>query len=150
MMNYYQARQRMTDKRWDYTRMNDGRVWPVGYCIGWLKHPPGHTSPIGLIPEEVLKREQARLAPFQGKFHADGHETAEAACQCYRAYLLDTRSRFSEQPDQQQRCQADGCGEWTTGLAEVEMQVFVLCQKHQTRDALEWLYPEVGSITSSY
>lgn len=31
-MNYYDARQRKTDKKWDYTCMNDGRIWPVGYC----------------------------------------------------------------------------------------------------------------------
>lgn len=31
-MNYYDARQRESDKKWDYTKMNDGKVWPVGYC----------------------------------------------------------------------------------------------------------------------
>lgn len=31
-MNYYDARQRQDNKRWDYTRMNDGHISPVGYC----------------------------------------------------------------------------------------------------------------------
>lgn len=31
-MNYYGARQREGDKKWDYTCKNDNRVWPVGYC----------------------------------------------------------------------------------------------------------------------
>lgn len=31
-MNYYKARQRESDGRWDYTCQNDGRVWSVGYC----------------------------------------------------------------------------------------------------------------------
>jgi hypothetical protein len=34
MNYYYQARQRTSDGRWDYTNMNDGRVWPIGYCGG--------------------------------------------------------------------------------------------------------------------
>ena len=31
-MNYYEAREREADGRWDFTRMNDGKVWAVGYC----------------------------------------------------------------------------------------------------------------------
>lgn len=31
-MNYYGARQRKDDGRWNYTCTNDGMTWPVGYC----------------------------------------------------------------------------------------------------------------------
>lgn len=31
-MNYYEARQRQTDKCWDWTCQNDNRVWRVGAC----------------------------------------------------------------------------------------------------------------------
>ena len=31
-MNYYEARKRESDGRWDYTCMNDGRIWPIGNC----------------------------------------------------------------------------------------------------------------------
>ena len=31
-MNYYAARQRETDGRWDWTQMNDGHIWATGAC----------------------------------------------------------------------------------------------------------------------
>jgi hypothetical protein len=31
-VNYYDARKRQSDGRWDFTCMNDGEIWPVGYC----------------------------------------------------------------------------------------------------------------------
>lgn len=36
-MNRYNARQRQDNGKWDYTCMNDGRIWPAGYC-GELEH----------------------------------------------------------------------------------------------------------------
>lgn len=43
-MNYYDARQRKSDNRWDYTCMNGDRVWPVGYCGD---HKDGHETAVG-------------------------------------------------------------------------------------------------------
>lgn len=46
-MNYDDARQvnprshRDDAGRWRYTRMNDGHVWPIGYCA---KNCPGHKT----------------------------------------------------------------------------------------------------------
>lgn len=31
-MNYYQARQNSSTGKWDFTCMNDGKIWAVGYC----------------------------------------------------------------------------------------------------------------------
>lgn len=31
-MNYYEARQRSTDGRWDWTCMNDGQIWRAAPC----------------------------------------------------------------------------------------------------------------------
>ena len=31
-MNYYDARQRVEDRRWAFTCRNDDRIWAVGYC----------------------------------------------------------------------------------------------------------------------
>jgi hypothetical protein len=31
-MNYYEARQLKDKSGWHFTCMNDGRIWPVGYC----------------------------------------------------------------------------------------------------------------------
>lgn len=40
-MNYYKARQRKGDGRWDWTRMNDGRIWASAPCSG---HADGHAT----------------------------------------------------------------------------------------------------------
>lgn len=40
-MNYYKARQRVHDKRWDWTCMNDGRIWKSPPCT---EHEDGHPS----------------------------------------------------------------------------------------------------------
>jgi len=38
-MNYYQAREMYKDGKpsgkWHYICMNDGKIWPVGYCSPW-------------------------------------------------------------------------------------------------------------------
>jgi hypothetical protein len=31
-MNYYDARQRQSDQKWDFTCQNDNRIWAVGKC----------------------------------------------------------------------------------------------------------------------
>lgn len=36
-MNYYRPRELKTPEgkpsgKWHYTKMNDGRIWPIGYC----------------------------------------------------------------------------------------------------------------------
>lgn len=46
-MNYYEARQIKTPDGqpsglWHYTQMNDGRIWPTGYCAEGC---PGHPTP---------------------------------------------------------------------------------------------------------
>lgn len=42
-MNYYDAREMKKDGKgsgkWHYTCMNDGRIWPVGYCAEHEGHP---------------------------------------------------------------------------------------------------------------
>lgn len=45
-MNYYQAREIQKDGEptglFHFTKMNDGQIWPVGYCA---KDCPGHEDP---------------------------------------------------------------------------------------------------------
>lgn len=51
-MNYYAARQRKGDGCWDWSRMNDGHIWPVGACQnGECKH---------ITKEEALRHESER------------------------------------------------------------------------------------------
>jgi hypothetical protein len=40
-MNYYDARQTKNKSGWHYTCMNDGAIWPVGYCA---EHEPHATE----------------------------------------------------------------------------------------------------------
>lgn len=39
-MNYYEARQTKDATGWHFTCMNDGVIWPVGYCAD---HDPHHS-----------------------------------------------------------------------------------------------------------
>lgn len=38
-MNYYEARETKNHKGWHFTCMNDGVIWPVGYCKFHGPHP---------------------------------------------------------------------------------------------------------------
>lgn len=143
-MNYYAARQRQSDSRWDFTCRNDDRIWPVGYCGGWAEWTDADEARI-----PGLQRAQEKLLPFKPHFHEDGHETAEQACGCYRRYLLDTRTRYDlSHPEYQRKCAK--CGAWTEAAAEVDHTIFDLCDEHRTREVLEELFDKVGTITSSY
>lgn len=63
-MNYYAPRQLKNPATgqptglWHYTCLNDGRVWPIGYCAGKHNRPPCH------------------------------HTTELQASQCYRTYII--------------------------------------------------------------
>jgi len=119
-VNYYAARQRQDNGKWDFTCMNDGRGRPVGYCAE------------------------------AGGSH---HDTEEEAQACYRKYLLDTRVRYRSHKEGEagtyEKCKV--CGKLTNGYAEVgHLSIYFLCQEHQTREALEEVYGEVGEIWSSW
>lgn len=155
-MNYYAARQRQSDKRYDFTCQNDKRIWPVGYCSAFRHYTP---EDFQFMSEEAAKREaeklNAKYAPLAASFHTDGHASAEEAQACYRKYLLDTRLQFTKElptpaaePDTQHKCVH--CGVWTTGAAFIDMQSWSLCPEHQTRAVVELLFPSVGTIASSY
>jgi hypothetical protein len=131
-VNYYAARQREKTKKWDYTCRNDGRIWPVGYCAG--RHV------------EVLQVPEDEREPY----HDHGHETAEEARECYKHYQLDNELHLDiKMASQQRKCEADGCGAWTQGMARVGGHVsFVLCDEHRNRENVEKLYSVGESWTS--
>lgn len=150
-MNYYAARQRQSDQRFDFTCKNDSLIYPVGYCGGFA--PPLSND---AYVNELLKLEQEKLAPHKHKFHTDGHGTKEEAAACYRKFLLDTRSRFTTQESSQRKCEAftDAskevkCGRWTQGLVFVDDWFACICEDHRKADIVAALFPEVGTITSS-
>lgn len=122
-MNYYEPLQRQTDKRWDYTRRNDGQIWAIGYCAGGQEDP----------------------------YHEDGHETPEEACECYKNYLLDNQVKldFGTTEDTQHRCEMEGCEEWTQKVAMVSHRTYNLCDDHRNVESLRELV-SVGVSFGSY
>lgn len=141
-MNHDAPRQRIEDSRWDYTSSNPRYgTHPIGYCRPWSDPREWEH-----IPEPEREREHARLAPFQDRYHTDGHETAEEACACYKAYLLDLRLRLrrweSEEPPQTlYLCAASGCGEHTAHRADVGGlgPSWPLCEIHLNRETVSGL-----------
>lgn len=139
-MNYYQARQRTEDERWDYTCMNDRRIWPVGYCRRWKDW------------DEDLKKthpaEYERYVAAKAKFHSEGHATKEEAERCHREYELDNFLKaFSCLSDEQHKCEE--CGAWTqSGLGLRGIPGNYLCAAHATREFFEKLNPFTPGIST--
>ena len=130
-MNYFEARQRQSDGRWNYTKMNGNMVQEVGYCCEFREFPP---------EMHVSEEEQEERRATAHKHHTDGHATEEEACECYKQYVLDHRlSLGRKMANQKQKCVV--CGEWTQLFAEVGMaQLYVLCTEHNNRGSVEGLY----------
>lgn len=139
-MNYYKARERKVDGKWDYTCGNDDYVYPVGYC---------HAMPD--LEDEVYKcchNEVENIKANASKFHIDGHSTPEEAAECYKQYLLDFNLRLNIcEQDTQRKCKI--CDEWTSLYAMVDSHIFQLCEKHNTREEVEKLFKRPGEIWSS-
>lgn len=132
-MNYYEALQRQTDKRWDYTRRNDGQVHAIGYCAGKY---------------DVIRNDAS--LPHPERYHDDGHATAEEACECYKQYVLDnlTNLEFGLTEDTQHKCEAPGCGAWTQKVAMVDHHPYNLCDDHRNLETLQDLVTVSTSISS--
>jgi hypothetical protein len=150
-MNYYGARQRK-EGGFDYTCMNDGHVWPIGYCTGWREWKDVDV----LLPQQNERGRQEREAERAriALYHTDGHPTEAEAGACYRRYLLDHRLRLDMRcsGDMQRRCQApDGCEAWTQTAAEVDNgHTWFLCDAHRNRETVELLMPAVGQAMASW
>jgi hypothetical protein len=144
-MNYYAARQRQSNKRWDYTVRNDEYIAPVGYCSKYYEWTEELFKRLG-IPENDPNIERARS--FKHKHHDIGHSTEKEACECYREYLLDQKLKLMlEKSDVQHKCVV--CGEWTTNYAEVDTKYFDLCKDHNNREEVEKLFGVPGEIWKS-
>ena len=150
-MNYYAARQGDDDKKWDYTCMNDGRMWPIGYCSRFLEAEVGGFA--GCTQERADRHNN-----FREKYGRHNHETKEEAFECYKQYVLDNLVRFwpyrepkEEKPmtRTEHLCQAEGCESYKAGLARMEQRNFFLCDEHQTRAVVSSLL-HIGESWSSY
>lgn len=141
-MNYYGARQREKDGRWDYTCKNDDRIWPVGYCH---EYRPWTPDKVFWLPEdsraEQAARYEAEQAPFQAKYHGDGHATREEAERCYWEYELDN-AKATAVEGAQYPCAV--CRAWTQrgySTGQGHMTTTLLCDAHRNRAGLEQARP---------
>jgi hypothetical protein len=151
-MNYYEPLQRQTDRRWDYTQRRDGRTWPVGYCRGWDESTrEALVEQYGEDRGEMFHQAQEERRPHRDRYHEEGHETSEEACECYKRYLLDNRVNleFGTSEDTQHRCEYDGCETWTQKLAMVDHRSYHLCDDHRNVESLRELVV-VGTSMGSY
>ena len=136
MTQYFQARARKSDGRFDYTVCTGStEPYALGYCRGWREDSlEDLTTRFGDVLAQGIVREQGALRPFKDRFHVDGHATGEEAEACYREFQLDTMLAFRDDPSTQKQCTA--CGAWTTGYGELRgdlMRRAPLCVAHQTR-----------------
>lgn len=126
MMNYYEARQRESDQRWDYTCRNDNYTWAVGYCRAFEAWTKEKAAEYGL---PVSSNALAKEASFAHKHHTDGHATPEKACDCYREYLLDQKASYLRSyVGTQYPCIV--CGIFSEFFASVGDTNFDLCLQH--------------------
>lgn len=143
-MNLYSPKQKPVDGRWRYTLENSSGTMELGYCHAyraWAAEDIKYYDPASAQKE--ADRLNALYAPFQSKFHDDGHATAEEAVQCYRGYLLDLQLRFSEKPDPEKQHRCAVCGEWTQHagwIAGEAHHFWHLCLAHQSREEVEKLF----------
>jgi hypothetical protein len=143
---WYEALQKKSTSRWDYTLRTDdpkSGPHPVGYCAGW---PGDWTSGDPAKDEEIIvaayrSREAyeaflRREEPLKGKYHRDGHATAEEACACHRAFQLDHDLHFYEEPQTYRPCVE--CGTLTTARGGLQNcmspRSVPLCPAHQSRE----------------
>lgn len=104
-MNYDQPRQ-LKAGGWHYTQMNDGQIWPIGYCQGHGPHPTeddarrcyrdyelnerlyldgtiGHWNPCAYPGCETLTNRDARISGWSRWLLCDEHRTKEACAELY-------------------------------------------------------------------
>lgn len=138
-MNYDEARE-LKGGGWHWTTMNDGVVRTAQPCITILKPFEPGSLDFSLRPSDIT-----RCPP---------HATKEDAERHYYDWCLSTVSEI-KLADQQRRCRASGCSEWTdTMLGNRQLgRMFngdPLCDAHRTPEALRALHPYAPGMMSIY
>lgn len=121
--------------------MNDGFVWPLGYCAGWKwseTFDPKRDWMWG--SEDHWQCEKNEAETHKHKYHTDGHATKEEAYACYKAYMLDNELRLDHiHKNAMYPCLV--CKTFTQREATVgPWASFVLCDQHCNREEVEKLY----------
>jgi hypothetical protein len=147
-MNYYDARKRQDNQRWEYTSANRRLgTHPVGYCAAWAACECAMRAPAYRAdPDCEICGGEGRVA---NPDYCGGHDTAEEARECFTRYLLDG-------------AREEDYGDWT-GCEVCDTPTkkgmttrpplgngHALCDEHRTPDQLRELTSTVGQITASY
>lgn len=161
-MNYRQAMKRKNG-RWDYTNKNSDIVIPIGFCVSWDEYTRLITRGCGIMyggseqGKEEARKQIAEIEPFKDKFHDNGHATEKEACECYRQYLLLTKTRYHKKPlndaERPQHQECVECREWSQSVIEIGTGIghrLPVCEKHCTPEIAQKYFPEVGWSVSSY
>lgn len=150
-MNYYQARQMVESGLWHYTCMNDGSVWPVGYCA------PDEACPSCQGYSKFRKTESVcETCANQGFLPratpCPGHATKEEAQDHYKQYLLDSMTFVSKQGEwPKNKCEAKDCNQEGTHVCLIPCgygSYFQVCKEHADRESISSLV-HVGSCACS-
>lgn len=151
-MNYYQPRQvdpesdRPDAGKWRYTKMNDGKVWAVGYCAEGCE---GHDTPEGAYEHQtqfVLDHEirlDVRINDQQLRCVAPTNRRFVPADKLLAGGVITGADA--------REAEVVKCGEWTGTVAEAGMlRQWPLCDEHRNREVVAKLLGTVGDEISSW
>lgn len=178
-MKYKRAAERNGDDGngsgvWDYIshHSNMKRVHRLGYCDGTPSttreefdermqqngpnqaYEDGWDSPRAERDKEMLERNRERVEEFGEKYHDDGHESKEAAEECYAEYVWDMQTEVVDDPAEHElhdlddvtansrtpECEHDDCDQLMQGPT-VELELYMaprwfFCGTHCTEDII--------------
>lgn len=150
-MNYHQPRQIQDGPlagKWHYTVMNDGQIWPEGYCSKFRECPDCHGGSV-FASDPALACSTCSNAGVIEVEPCPGHDTKQGAYEHQTQYLLDNKLRLDGQyANAQYHCEI--CQAWTDRFAEIDDRPYTLCDEHRTREVVTELFGTVGDSVSSY
>lgn len=115
---------------WHYTRSQDGRMWPIGYCsavrlcgeypdcVG--SQPPCDCGGVGLV--RTLEA-------------CVGHPTAQDAATHYLLWCYD-HARYDGRKGASRPCSTEDCRARTRAFAIAGGKEFPFCERHLNRESL--------------
>jgi hypothetical protein len=115
-MNYAQARQRESNKRWDWTVRNDDRIWRSGPCAA---HEDGHAT------AEEAERHYWEWETDPATYHVGEYAGTQHECLICKAWtsayvrLRDGYTSFVLCPGHQDRASVEQVHPCTPGMSQI-------------------------------
>jgi hypothetical protein len=169
-MNYYKARELKTkgsngETLWHYTCMNDGAVWPVGFCSPLETCPAcGPHCGMGWVtvehegnPHDIRLEPCTKCAGKGSLFRENpcpGHANPEEACEHYRQYLLSQMQIRGPKTEEwpKDKCGVPDCNteaKFSAIIAGHCQHFYALCDRHANKESVSPLVGPVGEVWSS-